>query len=685
MPDSPPPVFQRRRVDPAARTARNLNWSTRPSDILLHPHSPLAIADVLSRVGGCFDLIAADVTTEYGSENETASTDRSAPVAPPTHRARPRRARDRMNLLTQHPSDELQKRCRALTVENALIKQRSDQHLYLAAGFIVADGIRAPALLYPALLVHKPNKAGHEVRMSDTEPDHNQRAFKTIGQRFGVALPLRSEAEALSDYFARLAAAITPINGMDFAFDVALGNASPDFLFTPSKTGSLPDVPEEFDITLAMTLATDISLDELHTMLRLIPDVVPPQTTVGDSVVALSGIAANHAGIPQNITKLRDFAVKLATRGLDHMVFDDLPALADRIDNWLSNILISRKSETAAEVFSVLDLSVAQLAQLGNIMELIDKAPQEIDTAAHTDLAYASTGVLLRRAQHQAQLIQEEFESLQQHFVMELIPSKTELLQLIDELERGAQYTPSSNSEVVDAEYFHARRRFMDFSREKPAHIEDEHRRRLIQLAKVLRFRELFVNNTEYRQSLGTHYRGLRTDWARLTRMVDFARELGDVLGSESMAALAIADFPRFRQALIADLDKLRSGNEALREATAVFGRQWDTQSVESFCNNMAETTSRLHEWRLNFGDLVQGNLQTPAQVLSQFTGNTSHDAETVRRLRAAKAYIDDTLRSGRSDASVVAGTLDWLRSASQHASERQLDIGAIVDHLQIA
>jgi len=198
----------------------------------------------------------------------------------------------------------------------------------------------------------------------------------------------------------------------------------------------------------------------------------------------------------------------------------------------------------------------------------------------------------------------------------------------------------------------------------RPAHIEQEHRHRLKQLAKVLRFRELFVNNTEYRQSLGTHYRGLRTDWARLTRAVGFAQELAEVLGSEAMAAIAIADFPQFRRSLVADLDALRSGNDALREAIKVFGRQWETQPVEMFRTHLEETSFRLHEWRLSFGELMTA---------------------TEQRVRAARARIADTLRSGQGDIDTVTGTLEWLRTASRHATERQLDIGAIVDHLQIA
>jgi hypothetical protein len=680
MSESSTPVFQRRRADSAGSTARALDWAARRSDILLHPHSPLALADVLLTEGGCFDLIATDTNVasdESGTEAETDATQTSG-------RRRKRRTRQRMNLLTLHTRDELQKRCRALTVENALVKQKHDQHLYLAAGFIEMDGMRAPVLLYPALLVHKPDMAGHEIRLADTRPEFNQRGFATLNERFGLELPGPSNDEPLSDYFALLAAAITPVPDLDFAFDIALGNASPQ-TFSKHRLGQepLPDVPGQFDVGLAMSLASNVSLDELHTVLDLIAEAVP------ESLSAESERAANSAHIPDDVAQLRAFSVKLATRGLDNITFQQLPELAERINTWVNHITISRDTAIVADLFGSLRINTRQLARLGSIVELLDKAPEEFESPALANLAYASTSSILRRAQHQAQLIKEEFENLQNYFVLELVPSKTELLQLIDELDRpGPQDSSASKqaaSDVVDADYFHARRRFMDFSRERPAHIEQEHRHRLKQLAKVLRFRELFVNNTEYRQSLGTHYRGLRTDWARLTRAVGFAQELAEVLGSEAMAAIAIADFPQFRRSLVADLDALRSGNDALREAIKVFGRQWETQPVEMFRTHLEETSFRLHEWRLSFGELMTDNTWTPAKVLSRFTGQRRCDAATEQRVRAARARIADTLRSGQGDIDTVTGTLEWLRTASRHATERQLDIGAIVDHLQIA
>lgn len=673
MSETPSVSHQRRRSDSAGDIARALDWSNRPSDILLHPHSPLALADVLGRPDGTFDLIA---NQEFDAETPVASDTTIHAIT--AARPRAKRQRERMNLLSRHSTVELQSRCRSLLVENALVKSADEQGFYLAAGFIVCDqlSMRAPILLYPALLIHKPNQTGHEVRITDVEPDTNTQALKHLKDSLNVALPARIFAEPLTDYFARLAAAITPIDGLELVFDTALGNAAPAFQRhrTPSVS-VLPDVPECFDIALAMTLASDVSLDELHTILKLIPDV--------DGAFAMSANSDTEAH--EDVTRLRDYSVKLAARGLDHVAFAELASVPQDIDAWLARIANARTSHTVADLFSEHQFSVRELARLGGIMELIDKAPADIETSAHGDLAYASTDTLLRRARHQAQLIEDEFEALQTYFIMELIPSKAELLQLIDELDHDDSAHVDSARGVVNADYFHARRRYMEFSREKPAHIEDQHRRRLLQLAKVLRFRELFVNNTEYRLALGSEYRGLRTDWDRLARNISYARELSDVLGSESLAATALCDFTRFRSAMVHDLETLRFSNEALREAIALCGRDWQTRPINDFHDHLRDTAQRIREWQLSYGDLSAHGARTPAIVLSQFTGQKRRDAETERRVRAARASIDDSLRSGRSDAAIVAGTLDWLRDASRHASERKLDIGAIVDHLQIA
>lgn len=674
-----PTDLSRRRSDTVASASRVLDWSARPSDIALRPHSPLALADILSREGGCFDLVA-DGRDESDAPDASVlpftlhPTTVVRPIS--SARSRSRKRRERMNLLCNHTDDELQQQCRALLVENALVKHANNQRLYLAAGFIVGEGIRAPVLLYPALLVYKDDTRAYEVSVSDAEPDNNKQAFSTLHERFGVDVPVRNTDERLTDYFARLAATLTPVQGLELVFEVALGNATPEF--GPrgrAQPSDLPDVPECFDIALAMALASDISLDELHVVLKLIPDV----TALVSAKTAATSIVA------KDIAQLRELSAKLASRGLDNIPFKDLPDIAEQIDAWLASIEVSRVTATVGTLFAEHTFDVRQLARLGGIIELVDKAPADIETSVQREFAFTSTESLLRRARYQAQLIEDEFDNLQKYFVMELIPSKSELLQLIEELQHDHGPVDENNPAVVDADYFHARRRFMQFSRTNVASVDPSHRRNLMQLAKVLRFRELFVNNTEYRQVLGSDYRGLRTDWAALTRSVEYARELADVLGSEALAAAALNDFARFRTTLVDDLDTLRESSDALREAVSLFGRDWHKRPLDTFCNHLAETATRLHEWARVYTNLHDHGSKTPAIVLSQFTGQSNRDAETERRVREARARIDDSLRSGRSDATIVAGTLEWLRDASRHASERKLDIGAIVDHLQIA
>lgn len=674
------PTSQRRRGDALGNTARALDWSSRPSDLPLHPHSPLALADVLSRGDGCFDLIPEENAESGRQRPEPQRTyvdpqiaTLLRPMASP--RPRSRRTRQRMNLLTQLEAADLRQRCRDLMVENALVKKADEQRLYLAAGFIVSDGLRAPVLLYPALLLNTADKPVPEVQIRDSEPDSNTVAFASIKSRFGLTVPVRESAEPLTDYFARLAAAITPVQGLELQFDIALGNAKPAFHQEPRRQTLLPDVPECFDVSLAMTLARNVSLDELNAMLRLIPDLAG----VNDSVVDHS---AQTVG---DVASLRELSVKLAARSLDNIAFDQLPESVVKMETWLAHIIASRRTSTVSQFFADHQFTVRQLARLGAILELVDKAPADLESSGHGNYAYASTEVLMRRARHQAQLIQEEFELLQQHFVMELIPSKHELLQLIEDLDDEITPQPSTGDGIINADYFHARRRFMEFSRENPAQLDSGHRKRLMQLAKALRFRELFVNNTEYRLALGGSYRGLRTDWAQLAKTVAYARELANVVGSEDLASIAIADFAGFRSSLINDLDLLRTGSESLRDAVTLFGREWENRSLREFCKHISETALRLHEWNDEYLPLAQYGAETPASVLSQFTGQSRRDAETERRVREARDKIAATLRSGRSDPTMVAETLDWLRDAGKHASERQLDIDAIMDHLQIA
>ena len=142
----------------------------------------------------------------------------------------------------------------------------------------------------------------------------------------------------------------------------------------------------------------------------------------------------------------------------------------------------------------------------------------------------------------------------------------------------------------------------MEFSIEKPAHLTSEHRRALGQLAKVMRFRELFVNNVEYRAALGPGYRGLRTDWDALESMSEYATELAEVLESETLAAAVIGAWPSFRRAFVIELETLQAAAEATRRLLGVGGARWQSRPVDELVEHAADLGERLTRWHRDYG-----------------------------------------------------------------------------------
>ena len=52
----------RRRQDQLEKWDRALDWGVRDGDIDVHPHSPLAISDILTQSGGTLDLIPETIS-----------------------------------------------------------------------------------------------------------------------------------------------------------------------------------------------------------------------------------------------------------------------------------------------------------------------------------------------------------------------------------------------------------------------------------------------------------------------------------------------------------------------------------------------------------------------------------------------------------------------------------------------
>lgn len=675
---------------------RALNWSTLDSDIALQPHSPLALADILSSQGGFLDL----VPTTIADTNATDTNDKSEPnldsdqtlatspdlylsstIDTTASRRQKRSPRERSNLLTRHSSAELLDQCKRILVENALVKNKGERQLYLAAGFISwpdankpAERIRAPLLLYPALLVRVTDEQQYEIRLAGGMPEYNEALTIQADQLHEIKLPQLSENTPLSDYFAQVAQSINSESSLNLEFDVALGSAT---LFhqesVTSESIDLPDVPTHFDIGLAMSITGNKSLGQLNAVLQLIPDYTQEDLS---SVTLATSIAPTS-----NVAGLRKYAARLAAEGLDHVEFGQLSALPSRIDNWTTSLSAALSGRTINSILNISELSARELIKLGGIIELIDKAPSNIDQFAHSDLCYSSSTPLLRRAQHQAKLIEDELSELQEYFLLDKVPAKSQLLSLMTELGGSIEQEP----DFVDAEYFNARRQFMEFSTLKLANLTTEHKRLLSQLAKVLRFRELFVNNTEYRAALGPGYKGLRTDWQALSNNSDYARELSEVLESESIAAQILSNWHEFRAAFAIELESIQRAGEATRRLLGVVGIRWQSQTASSLVNHATLMASRILEWRTIYGPVENHAEKTPAMVLSSFSGKSRDDIVVETQVDETQQRLSRQLEAGEISREQITDTLKWLLAASSAATRSELDIDAIVEHLQIA
>ena len=93
----------------------------------------------------------------------------------------------------------------------------------------------------------------------------------------------------------------------------------------------------------------------------------------------------------------------------------------------------------------------------------------------------------------------------------------------------------------------------------------------------------------------------------------------------------------------------------------------------------------RLIQWQEQYGPAGNHAKHTPAAVLAQFTGKSMADVRTETHVGDVQARIKEHLNLGDTSRESLAETLDWLLAASMAATSHQLEIGAIVDRLQIA
>jgi len=373
----------RRRSDRQGADQRALAWVERDGDIVLYPHSPLALADVLSASNGCFDLIADGDSAPADAALAQESALKTNASSSLQQRRQKKHPRNRANLLTQHVQEDLLHCCKRIQIENALVKQAGVKRLYLTAGFLQwkkgdTEG-RAPVLFYPATLIrkaldadktiksHSANTAAsqgdaekeqfeYEIRLSGELPDTNELLVEWCQQNLQMELPEFSSDMPLQDYFAQLAQVISGDNALELQFDIALGNAAPPVSADKNKIDALrlPALPEHFDTSLAMAITGNKNLQQLHSVLNLLRDY----GNASEHPQMLPSAANEAAGAVSN---LHEYSKKLSAAGLAGVEFQHLPSLPENISEWVDNINKAMQSQMITKVLNTPKISARHL------------------------------------------------------------------------------------------------------------------------------------------------------------------------------------------------------------------------------------------------------------------------------------------------------------------------------------
>ncbi|MBX2825061.1 MAG: DUF4011 domain-containing protein, partial [Gammaproteobacteria bacterium] len=390
---------------------RNLQWGAAPNDIALHPQSALSIVDALNSVGTSITLLPVPdivldndqdsdlISTEPDSNNQPAIPSGSN-ITPIINRSDNRDRTMSVNLLTLQIAMDLREKCKRLAVESALVRNRREKQLYLTVGMLhwqhQETRYESPLLFYPVALISEASRNGlgyvHQLYNAEGIPDFNYHLRDTFKAATGITLPEYQAQQSLEAYLEKTSERVAGVADLEIDTTMRLGIASAPAGINPELPEShqqLVKLPAYFLPSLAQDLIADHDMDDLRLTLHLLDasnDFRLEQSETG-SLNASTDFAA-----------LRKFATQLCSIGLGHLEFQYLAELPERTIDWIAGVEPVLDSELINRMLRQRDIKAVQLMKLAGIIELLDKAPAEIDALLHRDLAYTATPMLFKRA-----------------------------------------------------------------------------------------------------------------------------------------------------------------------------------------------------------------------------------------------------------------------------------------------
>jgi len=318
------------------RLKRNLDWGKLASDIELFDQSPLLLADALETTGSVLKLTPALRQGQGGSEPDPKQSVPSTPLENVTSIQTLRSMKSdtgQHNLLTRYDAEALRDHCKEVSLQQALVRRRGEQQLYLTVGSLhwvpeesPGQVYCSPLLFYPMQLISDENDQSesgyvHSLKNESGLPEFNYQLTSELRMRFGVTLPVFKSSQTLAEFLDKIKTCIADKEELVLHHDIALGlSRSPAGMAaeTDADDPMMKRLPEGFDAELANQLISGQDFDGLRSTLRLLK-ASNERELIGDDP---------KAELPNtpDINEVRKFSKLLERHGLGKVRFQELRA-----------------------------------------------------------------------------------------------------------------------------------------------------------------------------------------------------------------------------------------------------------------------------------------------------------------------------------------------------------------------
>ncbi|MCB1755229.1 MAG: DUF4011 domain-containing protein [Gammaproteobacteria bacterium] len=550
-------------------------------------------------------------------------------------------------LASQCSAIMLKRHCDKIIMSTALVKNRGEMQLFLATDFIRWDDTEtgtthlAPLVLYPVQLFyndHSDDDIDNFLLFSGTDAAvENKPLVEKLNKELGISLPVLDNK-----------------NQQEFILSAVVAlQAYPAYsLCKRIQLNVLPTGPENYGALLAkryrraadrqlnkpfaLGLLKNRSIPELHSLL----DVLEHDR---DSLFGTEQ--------PDNVLdeKLKQLASSLSSFALGGLTLRHVMTLPEKIEHWALAIENLRDSVLMKELASDNPVFYAGLA---DSLALIETPPSENAGYYHPDHAYKNTLATLQRAKFQCRLIVAELDALKSVFNLESVPELHELQSLCEILDHHAQSTAA----VVETDYFHARRKLSSLLCSGSNIYSQTEELQLKRLIKILRLRELFSNNNEYRLAFGKLFIGMRTEWTLLESHIVFAGRIANHTGSEALTAHLLKHWNSLSFAILEAAPEIHIAARAIRRLLQLLqippGNEPGLDELLAMARQLKPRLEEIRNQSLPRGNVEGLSSQGILDVMDLLDATRRHDQS---------ALSDAERESFRTS---VLATLEWLKNA---------------------